>query len=132
MADSKVAREMLCFTIETAAVGREGRICETAGAGYARAMPVPLPFGSVSIRWIQVCAVESNVRNIFGDCNCRLPDALAEEFRGRGKESHVRNIFGECDCRLLDALSGGFRGRGKEIHVRNIIVYCNCRLLDAL
>ena len=35
---SRMAREMLCFTIETAAVGREGRICETAGAGYVRAM----------------------------------------------------------------------------------------------
>ena len=30
---SKMAREMLCFTMETAAVGCEGRICETAGAG---------------------------------------------------------------------------------------------------
>ena len=35
---SKMAREILRFTIETAAVGREGRICETAGAGYVRAM----------------------------------------------------------------------------------------------
>ena len=95
MADSKMAREMLCFTIETAAVGREGRICETAGAGYARAMSAPLPFGSVSIRWIQVCAVESHVRNTFGECNCRLLDALAGEFRGRGKANHVGNIFGE-------------------------------------
>ena len=35
---SKMAREMLCFTIETAAVGGEGRSCETAVAGYVRAM----------------------------------------------------------------------------------------------
>ena len=34
---SKMACEMLCFTIETAAVGREGRSCETAVAGYVRA-----------------------------------------------------------------------------------------------
>ena len=34
---SKTARKMLCFTIETAVVGREGRICQTAGAGYVRA-----------------------------------------------------------------------------------------------
>ena len=34
---SKMAREMLCFTMETAAVGCEGRICETAVAGYVRA-----------------------------------------------------------------------------------------------
>ena len=36
VAESKMAREMLCFTIETAAVGREGRICKTAVAGYVR------------------------------------------------------------------------------------------------
>ena len=35
---SKMACEMLCFTMETAAVGCEGRICETAVAGYVRAM----------------------------------------------------------------------------------------------
>ena len=33
-----MASEMLCFTIETAAVGRKGRICETAVADLARAM----------------------------------------------------------------------------------------------
>ena len=38
VAESKTARKMLCFTIETAVVGRKGRICETAGAGYVRAM----------------------------------------------------------------------------------------------
>ena len=39
---SKIAREMLCFTIETAAGGREGRRCRTGGCGlcsrYDRAM----------------------------------------------------------------------------------------------
>ena len=39
---SKIAREMLCFTIETAAGGREGRMCPTGGCGlcsrYVRAM----------------------------------------------------------------------------------------------
>ena len=35
---SKMACEMLCFTMKIAAVGCEGRICETAGAGYVRAM----------------------------------------------------------------------------------------------
>ena len=42
VAESKMAREMLCFRIETAVVGRN-RICETAGAGYVRAMFAPLP-----------------------------------------------------------------------------------------
>ena len=46
MVGRKRAREMLCFTIETAAVGREGRICEAAGAGYVRAMSAPRSFGS--------------------------------------------------------------------------------------
>ena len=32
-----MARETLCFTIETAVGGRESRICETAVAGYVRA-----------------------------------------------------------------------------------------------
>ena len=40
--ESKIAREMLCFTIETAAGGREGRRCRTGGCGlcsrYVRAM----------------------------------------------------------------------------------------------
>ena len=39
---SKIAREMRCFTIETAACGREGRMCPTGGCGicprYVRAM----------------------------------------------------------------------------------------------
>ena len=43
VAESKMAREMLYFTMETAAVGCEGRICETAVAGYVRAMFAPLP-----------------------------------------------------------------------------------------
>ena len=77
---SKIAREMLCFTIETAAGGREGRRCRTGGCGlcsrYARAM--------------------------FALCSREI--AMAGEFRGRGKESNVRHIIGECNCRLLDAL----------------------------
>ena len=40
---SKMAREMLRFTMETAAVGCEGRICETAVAGYVRAMSALCP-----------------------------------------------------------------------------------------
>ena len=45
---SKMAREMLCFTIETAAVGcDEGRICETAGAGYVRAIVAVVRRGTV-------------------------------------------------------------------------------------
>ena len=44
---SKMAREMLCFTMETAAVGCEGRICETAVAGYVRASVEVVRIGTV-------------------------------------------------------------------------------------
>ena len=96
-AESKIAREMLCFTMETAAGGREGRSCRTAVAGGCGAG--------------------------FALCPGEFP--MAGVFRGRGKESHVRHIIGECNCRLLDALAGEFRGRGKESHVRHIIGECN-------
>ena len=43
VAESKMAREMLCFTIETVVVGRKGRSCETAGAGYIRTMSALSP-----------------------------------------------------------------------------------------
>ena len=41
-----MAREMLCLAVETAVVGREGRICETAVSGYVRAMAAPAAFHS--------------------------------------------------------------------------------------
>ena len=55
-----------------------------------------------------------SVRSSIGECNCRVLDALAGEFRGCGKESNARYIIGECNCRVLDALSGEFRGRVKR------------------
>ena len=55
------------------------------------------------------------MRHIIRECNCRLLDALAGEFRGRGKESNVRHIIGECNYRFLDALEGEFRGRGRKL-----------------
>ena len=36
--ESKIARETLCFTMETAAGGREGRSCRTGGCGRLRAV----------------------------------------------------------------------------------------------
>ena len=88
---SKIAREMLCFTMETAARGREGRRCRTGGRGlcprYVRAMST-------------LCS--RYVRAMFALCSREI--AMAGEFRGRGKESNVRHIIGECNCRLLDAL----------------------------
>ena len=49
-AESKMAREMLCFTIETAVVGLKGRICGTAGAGYVRATLAVVRIGTVVYR----------------------------------------------------------------------------------
>ena len=44
---SKMAREMLRFTMETGVVGCEGRICETAVAGYVRATLAVVRIGTV-------------------------------------------------------------------------------------
>ena len=41
--ESKMVREMLCFTMETGVVGCDGRICEMAVAAYRRAIVAPLP-----------------------------------------------------------------------------------------
>ena len=52
VSESKIAREMMCFTIETVAGGCEGGRCETAVAGmlaYGRLcspMVAPVPLGS--------------------------------------------------------------------------------------
>ena len=76
VAESKMAREMLCFTIETAVVGRKGRICETAGAGYVRAMSALCPRhsrssphwngGSEHAQWKAVCGIL--LGNATADC----------------------------------------------------------------
>ena len=47
VAENKMAREILCFTIEMAAIGHEGRICKTAVAGYVRAIPAVVRIGTV-------------------------------------------------------------------------------------
>ena len=39
---------------------------------------------------------------------------IGRGFRGRGQESNARHIIGECNCRVLDALAGEFRGRVKR------------------
>ena len=59
-AESKLAREMLCFTIETAAGGREGRRCRTGGCGpcsrYVRVCP----------RWFAVARAVMVVHMVCG------------------------------------------------------------------
>ena len=123
--EGKIALEMLCFTIETAVGGREGRRCRMGGCGLcSREIPMAGEFRGRG--------QGSNVRHIIGECNCRLRDVLAGEFRGHGKQSNVRHIIGECNCRVLDALAGGFRGCGQEGCARQITRECNCRLRDVL
>ena len=73
---SKMAREMLCFTMETAAVGCEGRICETTVAGYVRAMSALCSHrarlvthyngGSEHAQWKAVCGIFFG--NAIADC----------------------------------------------------------------
>ena len=53
VAESKMAREMLCFTIETAVVGLKGRICKTARglcSRYPRATLAVVRIGTVVYR----------------------------------------------------------------------------------
>ena len=71
--ESKIAREMLRFTIETAVVGREGRRCCTGGCGLCS-------------RYVRISSGEPAMAGVFTGCgeDCRLPDALAGEFTGRG------------------------------------------------
>ena len=72
--ESKIAREMLCFTIETAAGGREGRRCRTGGCG--------------------LCS--RYVRAMFALCSREI--AMAGEFSARGKESGILLGNATADC----------------------------------
>ena len=63
------------------------------------------------------CGKESNARHIVGECNCRVPDALAGEFRGCGKGSNARHIIGECYCRVLDACRDSYREKRSEVEI---------------
>ena len=58
LSESKIVREMLRFTIETAAGGCEGRRCETADAAMV------------------ACGRLSSDRLSIGKCNCRWSNAL--------------------------------------------------------
>ena len=100
--------------LTVACVGTLGaaRLRRGCGAGAAR---LRCGFGAgpcrdwgIGFRWF------FGVRSSIGECNYRLLDAFAGEFRGRGKESNARHIIGECNYKLLDALAGEFRGRVKR------------------
>ena len=58
VSESKIAREMLCFTKETAVRLCEGRRCKTAGAAM-------LAYGRIS-----------SDRSAIGKCKCRWLNAL--------------------------------------------------------
>ena len=79
VSECKIVREMLCFTIETAVGGCEGRRCETAGAamvGYGQIAP---PLGSAIAGGQTHCNGGFQVamgcwwRSGVGECHCRFP-----------------------------------------------------------
>ena len=96
-----MAREVLCFTIETAAVGRESRMCERAVAGYVRAMSAAVRIGTVvqSLRNGKQC-VEYFWGMQLQIARRLIMVGLKVVMGGRW----WRCIIGECNCRLLDAL----------------------------
>ena len=72
--ESKIAREMLCFTIETAVGGCEGRRCKTAVAAmvaYARLWSPMLAYARL---WSD--------RSAIGKCNRKWSNALEWWFQG--------------------------------------------------
>ena len=70
-AESKMTRDMQCFTIETAVGGHEGRWCQTA---------VAVVFGlwSAMVGYVRL----GSDRSDLGKCNCRLLDALQRWVEG--------------------------------------------------
>ena len=75
-AESKMAREMPCFTTETAAGGREvGSVRRRLPAIYSRYVR-PKLFGSALWGWFKCAAQEVSERLIVGEWNCRLLDAV--------------------------------------------------------
>ena len=76
--ESKIARDLLCFTIETGLGGRVGRRCRTGGCGlcsrYARAMFAPCS------RYARVgCGPSRNGRSVQ---RSRTGKACAAYYRG--------------------------------------------------
>ena len=78
--------------------GRESRICETAVAGYVRAMFVLCSRQARSSPHcnglFRVRVEETNVRNSIEECNCRLPDAWLKVTLGC---KWCRCVIGECN-----------------------------------
>ena len=78
--ESKIARERLCFTIETAVGGREGRRCWTAGAAmvaYARLWSDRGAIGQTHCNGgFQVGLGCPWWRCVIRKCHCRWSNAL--------------------------------------------------------
>ena len=107
--ESKEVCESLCFHSKSeCARGQKLVVWDgVCGAVSARSRRVARLILGIAFLWNfgvrRGCGKESNARHIVGECNCRVPDALAGEFRGCGKGSNARHIIGECNCRVLDA-----------------------------
>ena len=68
MSESKIVREMLCFTIETVVGGCEGRRCETAVAAM-------LAYGRLCSPMVAYARLSSD-RSSIGKCKRRWLNAL--------------------------------------------------------
>ena len=75
--ESQMVRQMLCFTIETAVRGCEGRRCETAGA----AMFAYVRLWSPMVAYRRIGApLGSASRGCESHCNCGVKVALGGRF----------------------------------------------------
>ena len=74
--ESKIAHEMLCFTIETGVGGREGRRLQTGGDGLCRRYVRRSPHWQESSEVAERKAVRDILLDIIGECNCRLLTSL--------------------------------------------------------
>ena len=72
--ESKMAREVLCFTIDTAVGGRESRRCKMAVAGCVRAM---FELWSRLFVWVRTVMVVYKICCTSALCGLLLREALA-------------------------------------------------------
>ena len=105
--ESKMVREMLCFTIETAVGGCAGRRCETAGAAMVAYACLCLPM----VAYARLTSDRCSGNEIVGcesHCSGGFQVVLAWRW-WRIRECHCRfpwwrGVIGESHCRWRKAL----------------------------
>ena len=93
VSESKIAREMLCFTMETAVGGCEGRRCERAVAAVVAYASLCSPNVGSVLHWevqSQVVKRIVMVGCLIGEWQCRFP--------------WWRGVIGESHCKWLNAM----------------------------